>query len=61
MCMESICHWDYMLKIDFFKGVKFPNFNPFKFSRCVLLFRQSCHVIVDTDKRQRLYLLEVAA
>lgn len=54
-----------------FKGVTSPNFNSFKFSSCnesnviacicLLLFRQSCHVIVDTDKRQRLYLLEVAA
>lgn len=49
-----------------------PTFkNPFKFSFCidtpvivcicVLLFRQSCYIIVDIDKRQRLYLLEVAA
>lgn len=57
--IDYICHWDCLLTIDF---------NPFKFPSCidsacifVLVFRQSSHVIVDTDKRQRLYLLEVAA
>lgn len=52
---------------DFSKDV---NSNPVKFSFCVettvkacicVLLLDSCHVIVVSDKRQRLYMLEFAA